>query len=290
MHYTEINKLSIEDFCDGTIVGGGLLPSYDAYVFNFHPITLYKAENINPEIVAKFNGIKCNLYFEVGINDPYPETIYKNFNHSVFDRHIVFDPTLERTSEKIYPFWRPITGFRTKHIYETVPKIPIIGTHGLPNSGKNYIDMMRQASIEFERSVVRINVPHATHMGEEITNYIAMECRSQKPENVDLILTHTYFNDRNDLITWCGQNDLNVFLYSRTDPGISSAADEALLSGSPISISKNDAFRHIHKYITPFPEHSFSQSILNSQIQIEAVKDQLDKKSYIDRFKKMIVG
>lgn len=291
LHYAEISDLSREDFLAGKIVGENLLNYYDVYIFNYHPITLCKHEGIGTDAIKNFGGIKINLSFEVGVNDPYPIDIYNMyafFDTTVFDHHIIFDSGLYTSNQTFHPFWRPIKGFRYKDRYRSIPKIPIIGSHGLPNKEKNHDKLMQQASIEFERSIVRINMPHATHMGEGYTQMIVDECLQNKPDNVELILTHTYFQNREDLIDWCSQNDLNVFMYTRNQAGISSATDEAILSGSPISISNDIAFRNLHPYIRPFPEWNFTQSILNSQNGIAQFREQLNRNDYLNRFKKII--
>ena len=225
------------------------------------------------------------------MNDPYPSHVYNSYQHfdtSVFDHHIIFDSGLYSSNPNYHAFWRPIQGFRYKDTYRSVPKIPIIGSHGLPNKEKNLDKLIQQASLEFEKSIVRINMPHATYMGEDFTQMIADECLKNVPDNVKLILTHHYFTDRKYLIDWCSQNDLNVFMYTRNQPGISSATDEAILSGSPISISKDIAFRNLHPYIKPFPEWNFTQSILNSQYGIAQFREQLNRNEYITKFKKIL--
>lgn len=286
LDYVEINHLDIEQFKNGKIVGNNLKNSYDVYVFNFHIITMNVFENINPQVIANFGGKKINLVFDVDVNTPYPE-FYDNFPKHLFDHHIIFDPTLEE-SENIHTFQRPLIGYRSKQKYNSIPEIPIIGSHGYPNFNKNFPALIQQCGLEFEKCIVRINLPNASYMPGEIQKMIVSDCYNAKPNNVDLIITHNYYNNIEDLISWCGENDLNAFFYDRPDPGLSAASDEAILSGAPLAISKNKAFRHIHQFIKPFPEWSLRESILYSQQGIEEMSSVINSKYFIEKFKQLI--
>lgn len=285
LDYVEINQLNMEEFKLGNIVGNNLRNNYDVYVFNFHPITVVNVENIDPNVIVNFPGKKINLIFDVDVNTPFPP-LYDNFPKDVFDYHIVFDPTLEANG-KIIPIQRPLFGYRKKQKYNSIPQVPIIGSHGYPNTNKNFPALIKQCGIEFEKSIVRINLPSASYMPDVLRTMIVDECNNAKPENVDLIITHNYHEDVNTLIDWCSQNDLNVFFYDRPDAGLSSASDEALLSGSPIAISSNKAFRHIHQFIKPFPQWSLKDSILNSQECVEQMSNAINKDYFVNKFKQL---
>ena len=56
------------------------------------------------------------------------------------------------------------------------------------------------------------------------------------------------------LIDWCHENDLNCFMYTRDQPGLSATTDQAILSGQPLLTLTNATFRHIHPYIPPYPQ------------------------------------
>lgn len=299
LHYAEICDLSKKDFLEGKIVSettpfsnsnttAVLFSEYDVYLFNFHPITICGVEQIPTSVVKNFKGIKINISFEVDPNDPYPERVYSNFDSSVFDHHLILDPTLIPSQNNIHPFPRPLAGYRKVDLYTEIPQIPIIGTHGLATDNKNHVKIMQQASSEFEYSIFRMNMPIATYMGEHFARKIIEDCSQNKPENVMLVVTHTYFQDRNALIRWCSQNDLNAFFYYRDEPGIAAATDEALLSGSPICVTDNKHFRHLFDFIEPFPKWSLSDCILKSQKGIEMMSNLYNKENYISKFKSII--
>ena len=98
-----------------------------------------------------------------------------------------------------------------------------------------------------------------------------------------------YFS-KDELIKWCAQNSLNVFLYNRrVGNGLSATTDQAIASGRPLSVSTNPTFRHIHSYIKPYPYLSLKAAIETTMPVVRKMQEEWSPRSFVLIFENLLV-
>lgn len=284
--YTEIDKLDKNKLHEGIIQLDGTIKNFDVIVINYHPITMRQVEGIDSfKLKKNLKAKTISLIFEMEIDQPFPK--YYNLNEDHFDEYIVFDPTLKTQKLNVHPFPRPMPYIREMKMVRKIPDIPVIGSFGLPGVDKNMPKIIEQASKEFFKSIVRINIPSATYMGDSLKQYIIDELINNPYKNVQLEITDDYMSEEN-LLNWCAKNDINMFLYSRDSAGLSSVTDYVIIAGTPLLVSSNKTFRHLHPYIGYFPELTIKQALLTSQDGIKRIREDWSKDKCSQKFKKII--
>jgi len=270
LDYIEINP-------DKRIVPTG----YDFYFFNYHMVTM---DWLDTKSIKKLlPGLKMTVVLEVSPNNPF---VYCSPDD--FDAYCVLDPTLNIDRENVFSFPRPLETFDEQAVYE--PKeIPVIGSFGFATSGKGFDHLIDAVNKEFDRAVVRINIPYATYADEsrDCAKQLAEMCRSRAKEGIEVQVTHDYMT-KPELIKWCGENTINCFLYDRNMPGLAATTDQAISSGRPLSISKNNTFRHVQKYIKPFPYQTLRSAIENTQKDVKEIQTEWSAEKFRERFEKTL--
>lgn len=268
--YCEINDLDIFNLYSGKIVINGIeKPTYDCYIFNYHHVTMRHFENIKSENLKNLKGLKYTIILEMSKDNP-----VVRLDSDDFDGYIVLDPTMKYDNSKFYWFPRPLESININHDSKH-SDIPIIGSFGYPTADKGFDTLVEAASREFEKAIVRLNIPVATYCSMDMYNQIVKTCTSVYAPNIILEITNNFLSD-NELINWCYENTLNCFLYHRnsyTDfPGLAAATDQAIISGKPLAVSSDTTFRHIHRYIDPYPTRSLKDSINLSSKEVKRIQ------------------
>lgn len=255
--------------------------NYDFYLFNYHLVTMAWLDTST--IKQLLPGVKLTLVLEVSPNDPFAMC-----SPNDFDGYCVLDPTLTLNQKNVFAFPRPLEKTDKPVSYE--PKeIPVIGSFGFATPGKGFEHVIDAVNKEFERAVVKINIPYATYadtMGEYAKSLSEM-CKNKAKDGVEVIVTHDFMS-KSELIEWCGQNTLNCFLYDRNQPGLAATTDQAITSGRPLITSKNNTFRHIQKYIKPFPYQSLKEAIENTQPIIEQLQIDWSAEKFREKFEDVV--
>jgi FkbM family methyltransferase len=254
---------------------------YDFYFFNYHCITM--AWLITKSIKEILPGVKMTMVLEVAPNDPF---VYCSPDD--FDVYCVLDPTLNIHKENVFAFPRPLETLDETIVYE--PKeIPVIGSFGFATPGKGFGHVIDAVNKEFDKAVVRINIPYSTYMDESgfYAKQLAQMCKEKAKDGVEVIVTHDYMT-KEELIKWCGQNTLNCFLYDRNQPGLAATTDQAITSGRPLITSKNNTFRHILKFIKPFPYQSLKEAIEHTQKDVEEIQKAWSPEKFRERFEEVL--
>ncbi|GEM_PF-876768 len=227
---------------------------YDFYIFNYHWVTMGW---LDTQFIKKLPGFKATIVLEVSINNP-----FACVSPDDFDAYLVLDPTCKHAQHNVYAFPRPL--YIPEHsITPYQPgKIPIIGTFGLSSTDKGFDEVIKAVNEEFDEALIRINIPKADYIPpHDFEDFIQNLKNIQTKEQIKLEITRHYFNN-DELINWCAQNTLNVFLYNRRiGNGLSATTDQAIASGRPLIVSTNPTFRHIHTYIKPYPYLSLKDAI-----------------------------
>ena len=81
---------------------------------------------------------------------------------------------------------------------------------------------------------------------------------------------------------------MNCFFYDRNIPGLAATTDQAIVSERPLSVSKNDTFRHILAYMPPYPEIGLKESIKKSITWVQQMKRDWSPSAFAFKFEEML--
>lgn len=250
------------DYIELTELNPVVSASYDFYAFNYHHVGFCW---LDTKSIRSLPGLKLTFVLEVAPQDPFtfcPE--------GIFDVNCCLDPTLAISKKSVFAFPRPLRLPRALKPY-VKPAHPVIGTFGFATSGKGFELVVDAVNREFDKAVVRINIPPATFADsdfwrlqrQDYKSYLATLAKHVARKDIQVVVTHEYMSDF-QLIDWCSQNTLNCFLYNRIQPGLAATTDQAIASLRPLAVSTNETFRHIHPFITPYPRQSLTEAIANN--------------------------
>ena len=253
---------------------------YDFYLFNYHWVQMGW---LDTKFIKQLPGFKATIVLEMSQNSPFD--CVSNID---FDAYIVLDPTCKHFLTNVYAFPRPleITHLASRYIEKAVP---VIGTFGLSFSDKGFDEIVKAVNKEFDKAIIRINVPKS----HNVTPLVLTEFKDKislinLKRGIKIELTDHYF-DKPQLINWCSQNTLNVFLYNRrVGNGLSATTDQAIASGRPLAVSTNPTFRHIHSYITPYPYLSLKESIRTTIPIVEKIQKEWSCREFVLKFEKVL--
>lgn len=257
----------------------------DFIIINHHPAV---CNWISPKLLSNYKGKTFCIITEVGLHteDPIPVT------PKIFDHYIVIDPTIQET-KKIHAFPRPLPNH---HVPPYIPKdIPVIGSFGFAGFDKRWGLIIECVYQEFDQAIIRFNIPQATFVSNKIYEQIMDEIQQatvilkQKP-GIKFELTSTEFETQQDIVNWCAQNTINIFLYNRnTITGLSAVTDQAIISERPLMVSNNPTFRHIHPYISYYPHHTIKSSIENSVPGVLQMKQDWSSAKFLQKFENILL-
>ena len=253
---------------------------YDILLFNYHHITM---SWFGKRDIQMLPGIKLTIVLEVLPDDPFclcPS--------DYFDGYVVLDPTIKDDFKKVFSFPRPLDLIKPTIKYKK-GKVPVIGSFGFATPGKGFEKVIDAVNNEFDRAVVRINIPYGTYVNdsEKTAKLLGAECIARAKSGIEVKITHDYMS-KQELVDWCASNTLNCFLYDRDLPGLSATTDQAILSLRPLSVSNNETFRHITQYIPAYPEWSLHKSITDSQPIIKKIKQDWSIDNFNNKFELLL--
>jgi FkbM family methyltransferase len=251
---------------------------YDFYLFNYHHITMSWLDT--KCIKSLLPGVKLTLVLEVSPNDPFAHCPPNDF-----DGYCVLDPTLKLKKGNVFAFPRPLETF-TENIEYQPKDVPVIGSFGFATSGKGFEHVIDAVNKEFEKAIVRINIPFAdrSHL---LANKLSASCKRKAKDGVEVVVTHDFMS-KSDLIKWYGQNTLNCFLYDRNVSGLSATIDQAISSGRPLITSKNNTFRHIQSFIKPFPYQSLKNAIETTGPIVAEIQKEWSAEKFKEKFERVL--
>lgn len=257
---------------------------YDFAIVNQH----FTVNNwITKEDVQKFGKPVFCIVTEVALQD---ENKIK-FAPDFFTAYIVIDPSIEDYGN-VYGFPRPLES--AVHLTKNENKIPIIGSFGFATEGKRWDLILEQVAEEFEEAIVRFNIPGATHVPFYFNMHtiaiIKDSYNKLKNKNIKLEFTMRDMN-KEELVKWCSENDVNVFFYYREKThiaGLAAATDQAISSERPILVTKDPTFRHIHKYIDYYPNITIKDAIEKTQEGVKQMKEDWSSENFVNKFNYII--
>ena len=286
MDYVEINYLNRNELHAGRIVlvDGQTPPQYDVIIFNYHPYTMRELEGIECRNFGNLLGVKyCMVVEEIrDENNPVVDNVPDSFNG-----YIVLDPTKKFGNPRFHNFPRVLPKVLTGQQIE--PEVPIIGCYGYVTVDKGFELIVRAAREEFDRSIVRINLPQASYAdhNKSLLADVLQKCQAEAGDKVELRITHDFLSN-DELIDWCSQNTVNAFFYQRHILGIAAAPDQAIASGRPIAVSSNPTFRHILQYQKPYPEMNLRDTIKNGVEYVSNIQKSWSAEACIQRLTDII--
>lgn len=254
---------------------------YSVYLFNYHPANFGW---LKMSSIRKLPGLKATVVLEVLPDDPFPLV-----SPIWFDVYLVLDPTCRHRNPKVFSCSRPLDLISPTVTY-VEPPVPVIGTFGFGVFGKGIDKVVEAVRREFDRAVVRVNIPFNTFSSPDIQRQMSEleeQCAVIAGKGIEVRFTHDYMS-KQALVDWCTANTLNCFMYTRDMPGLSATTDQAVLSGRPLAVSANQTFRHIHQYILPYPERGLRESIAKSGAEVARIQDAWAPASFAHRFNEVL--
>lgn len=265
------------DYSEETSIGY----NYDFYVFNQH-----KTVNnwMNESIVKSLKKPTFCVVTEVCHRDNPIGGI-----PAYFDYYMVLDPTVNERAN-IFAFPRPLEDYPVSEYVDE--GYPVIGSFGFATPNKDWHKIVIGVQQEFDEALIRINIPQATYVPTHIqdVNAIRNLCQSHITKTGIKLEITTQFMDKAELIRWCSENTLNCFMYHRshTHPtGMAAVTDQAISSKRPLLVSSDPTFRHIHKYIKPYPETTFKQAI-DSIVEVKKMCDDWSQLNFSTKFQQIL--
>lgn len=254
---------------------------HDFYLFNYHFATMAW---LDPRSIRQLlPGVRMTLVLEVSPNDPFVLCA-----PDLFDVYCVLDPTLKPDRGGVFAFPRPLES-DIHHFPFKDTDIPVIGSFGFATPGKGFEHVVDAVSREFERAIVKINIPHSDYVphSREAAARMAEMCKRRARTGIEVVVTHDFMS-KEALIDWCAQNTLNCFLYDRNMAGLAATTDQAIASGRPLITSKNNTFRHITSYIKPFPYQSLKEAIEHTQPIVARIQDDWSARRFRECFENLL--
>lgn len=260
---------------------------YDFWVFNWHFQTMGLILPI--EVLRLLDGPKFCIVLELDPQDPLKLT------PDGFDGYIALDPDVKRTP-RIFPFPRPLEYEPRKPFPAVTDRPPVIGSFGFGTPGKGFELLVESVNREFDRATVRINIPPGTYTsgchgihGTDYPKHIESMCRRIAKPGIDIVFTYEFL-DADALVDWCGANDLNCFMYTRQQTGLSATTDQAVVSGRPLLTLANDTFRHIHRYIRPYPETGLREALTSTAQGVARLQQDWSRENFRCSFQEMLAS
>ncbi len=259
---------------------------YDFWVFNWHFITM--ASHVDSRVIAGLPGLKFTVVLELAPDDP-----LKLVPPGVFDGYIALDPSAPSTGS-IFPFPRPLEG-EPRSTQAASRPVPVIGSFGYGTPGKGFELLVEAVNREFDRAKICVNIPTGTYVGTnkihhtDYARYLAKLCARIAKPGIEVCFTHEFMSPE-QLVDWCADNDLNCFMYTRSQPGLSATTDQAIMSGRPLLTLSNDTFRHIHRYIPPYPSLGLREAIQSTVPAVKAMQRDWSREAFVRMFCRMLAS
>lgn len=164
-----------------------------------------------------------------------------------------------------------------------------IGTHGLCVSPwKRYHEILTICAKEFPNAKYKFNLVPAElgdHDGE-ITRKTAQYCHKiASLFNLDLEITHNFFEDETNLIDWLSQNDMNIYLsIGNHDNGPAGSADLGISSQKPVVVNNDRMYEHLFPYLSNYPDETLSDLYNRNINSVKTLYSEWDEHKFYEYF------
>jgi FkbM family methyltransferase len=275
-------KLSV-DYLEVDKSNNEIPNGFDFYVFNYHWVKMGWLDTRN--LRSKLQNIYA-ICLEVEPNNPLFGILGDHF-----DGYLVLDPTIASPRSNILGLPRPIPVLYPIKEADLNLECPIVGTFGLSYVDKGIDEVVRAVVREFDTATVKINIPTLPSLQiDEETHFRESIAKLVLGTNVKTEITSNNFSQE-ELISWCAQNDLNAFFYTRRiGNGLAATTDQALASGTPIAISTNPTFRHLMSAILPYPYWTLRDAMVNGPTAIKNLREDWGASKLIYEVENLIIS
>jgi hypothetical protein len=249
---------------------------HDFYILNWHHITL----PINKYYIRTLPGLKIGLVLENN-----KDRLFDAYPSDIFNTYMLLDPTMPKT-QGVYPFPRPLE--KAENLLPLIREdIPVIGTFGLFTPGKNFDQIIREYRYKDKEVMIRMNIPFATYtlISEKSTREYCDSLRNLATPNIDLRISNEHMT-KQQLISWCSQNSINIFPYDRLQAGLAAASDQAVSSGRGIGVTMCLTFRHIFPYIgeNTWPQHNAEELAISTLPAVKKMQENWSTEKFAEKF------
>ena len=271
------NKFTL-DYVEIDINNRTIPTTYNFYFFNYHPVTMGW---LNTKYLKNL-GFSITMILEVLPNDPFVMCPPKHFH-----AYCVLDPTI-KSKKNVYAFPRPLEKVNFE-LVKIENEIPVIGTFGFATKGKGFHHVVEAVNKEFDNAIIKVNIPFGDFIPDSnrYAEYLGTICKQRAKPGITVKVSHDFMS-KTELVQWCSANTLNCFLYDRNMPGLSATTDQAIISGSPLSVSDNETFRHITAYLPPYPKWSLRDSIEKSEPLINEMQKDWSPENFARKFETVL--
>lgn len=263
--------------CDDLITFSSIVDMYNpaAIIYNFHTSTLAWAQGAVTKIGKHIKHIM--IYHEGG-------------GLSNIDATITLDPYTKEEGSIYNPGWF-ILDYMNR---QSLSNVPIFGSFGFAFPGKGFERIINLIQDEFDEAVIRLGIAYAKYGDESGTNALATAnyCKSLiKKPNISLEISHELLAIP-ELLTWLGQNNLNLFLYDTFEGrGVSSVPIYALSSKRPLALTRSHMFRQMFGYNDSaiFIENKSLQKILEDGVKpLEPFYENFSLEKFVNKYENRI--
>lgn len=270
---------------NATLYNVDMKKKYDFVIINWHPVTL----PISTYKLSNFSGMLISIVLET-----LPDNCFIYAKEHWFDAHMVIDPTKEKKGN-IYPFPRPL------EIVKELPKLLrtdkiVLGSFGFINPRGEWLKCKRYSEVienanKIKNCIVRLNFPVGTYTGTPLSvlEEYGKTLKRMASRSVEVQVTYNYMT-KTELINWCAENTANVFPYYRDNiPGLSAVTDQAITANRPIIVTDSATFRHLHTYISYYPNQSYKELIQSTLPGIKKMREDWSPEKFRDKFRVLLV-
>ena len=208
-----------------------------AVIFNHYPATM---PWLTPDVAAEVAATKLGILHEM------TQAVVEGLDGTLFDRHVVPDPTVRTRRADVFLAPRLLPDFCN---YVPEPAGPVFGSFGFGFHNKRFEDCIDRIQAEYDEARIVFRMPFNDVVdpdGVYHARATAERCmaRVQKP-GIHLEIDHGFL-EAADLLAFLGGNTANIFLYDESlHVGISSVLEYAIAARRPLVINRCGMFRHV---------------------------------------------
>ena len=245
----------------------------DVVFYNYISLTM-------PWVVGKSHRVQA---IQIGMVHEVHQEYADSLDDSIFDYHVVADPTLILRNPRVYKTGRFVSKFTSK---PNTNAVTTIGSFGFATSGKGFERIIDQVQKEYDHAHIRLNISFSKFIDEDGSAARSLAESLKKKitkDGITLAVSHDHLSEP-ELLDFLAGNNLNVFFYDyQMGRGISSVTDWALAVDRPIAITRSSMFRHLAT-VNPsiFIEDRSLKEIINDRgVQLKALREEWSKDNLI---------
>jgi hypothetical protein len=221
-----------------------------AIIYNHHPTTM---PWLNNGVTRPLKNLKSIKQIMITGHEHVHEFIG-------IDSYVFVDP---RSKNGTIP---PIT-YYDDIVYSKPDNVVKIGTSGFANRTKNIKKIISLINEQFDDKVIlNIHLSDGAFIDPSgnMSSRMIAELRSIAKSNIEININQN-FMDKNSLIRWLNQNDINLYWYeSAPVPGVSASINHALAAKKPFGVNDCTLLNHVRKEYNDLEKTKIIDIVKNS--------------------------